>query len=238
MDTKEVVILAGGMGNRIQSISKGLPKCMMPIGRKPFLYHLLVQFINLGADKIILATANKNEYIVEFVIDAFRTEVNAEKIVFSNEKVQSGTGGAILAAADKIQSEVFLVSNADTIIPELSDVIWSTLNENMNFLIFLSEMTGPRFSYVKTDETHIIDTLGPNETSGKTSSGLVLARKSFITKLSQGSQFSLEIDVLRDEIRHRTVGFKIVGDFIDFGVPEDFARASARYKNKENSIFG
>ena len=85
MDTKEVVILAGGMGNRIQSISKGLPKCMMPIGRKPFLYHLLVQFINLGADKIILATANKNEYIVEFVIASFSRLEKCEKIFLFNK---------------------------------------------------------------------------------------------------------------------------------------------------------
>ena len=237
MNTKEVVILAGGIGTRIQSISKGLPKCMMQIGSKPFLYHLLLQFIELGADKIILATANKNKYIIKFVIENFKTEVNSGKIVFSNERVQSGTGGAILSAIDKIQSEVFLVSNADTIIPELSNVIWSTLNENMNFLIFLSKMTGSRFSYVNTDETHIIDILGSNETSGKTSSGLVVARKSFITKLNKEPPFSLEIDVLRDEIRHRTVGFKIIGDFIDFGVPEDFARASALYKSKEDSIF-
>ena len=238
MDPKEVVILAGGMGNRIQSISKGIPKCMMRIGSKPFLYHLLLQFEKLGADKIILAIANKNEYIIKFINETFRAELDSGKIVFSNEKVQSGTGGALLTAVDQIQSEVFLVSNADTIIPGLSNVIWSTLNKNMNFLIFLAEMAGPRFSYVKTDDTHIIDTLGPNETSGKTSSGLVLARKSFITRLTLGSPFSLEIDVLRDEIRHRKVGFKIVGDFIDFGVPEDFARASEQYKNKEGSIFG
>ena len=98
-------------------------------------------------------------------------------------------------------------------------------------------MTGPRFSYVKTSETHIIDTLGPDETSGKTSSGLVLARKSFISKLNRVPPFSLEIDILKDEIKNRKVGFKIVGEFIDFGVPEDFARASAQYKNKKDSIF-
>ena len=238
MDIKEVIILAGGMGSRIQSISKELPKCLMQIGSKPFLYHLLLQFIDLGADKIILATANKSEYITKFLSENFEAEVNSGQIVVSNEKVQSGTGGAILSAVDKIQSEIFLVSNADTMIPGLSDIIWSTMNENMDFLIFLSEMDGSRFSYVKTDGTHVIDTLSPNVHSGKTSSGLVLIRKSFMAKLNQRSSFSLENDVLRDQIRHRKVGFKIVGDFIDFGVPEDFARASVQYKNKADSIFG
>ena len=135
MDKKEVVILAGGMGKRLQHISQDLPKCMMQIGNKPFLYHLLLQFLDLGADKIILATAHKNNHIIKFVNETFQAEVNAERIVFSNETIQSGTGGAVRTAVDKIQSEVFLISNADTIIPELSAVIWSTLNENMNFLI-------------------------------------------------------------------------------------------------------
>ena len=237
MDKKEVVILAGGMGTRIKSISNHLPKCMMEIGKKPFLHHLLLQFMDLGADKIILATAYKNEKIINFVSKAFKTEIQSKKIIFSNETVQSGTGGAILSAMEKVQSDVFLVSNADTIIPELSDVIWSTMNENMDFLIFLSEMNGTRFSYVSTDDTYIIDTFHSNKTSGKTSSGLVLVRKSSMVKLSKRSPFSFENNVLKSQIPNRTVGYKIVGDFIDFGVPEDYARACRQYKNREDSIF-
>ncbi|MDC3067836.1 sugar phosphate nucleotidyltransferase [Paracoccaceae bacterium] len=236
INKKEIVILAGGMGSRIQSLSKGMPKCLMKIGEKPFLYHLLLQFIDLGADKIVLAIANKSADIIKFVSQEFSKELSSGKILFSDEKVQSGTGGATQNAVSKIQSEVFLVSNADTIIPNLSTEIWSSLEKNMNFLIFLSEMTGTRFCYFKTDKTYIVD-IFKNKTSGKTSSGLILVRKSFIKNIAVKRPFSLENDVLKSQARHRKVGYKMVEGFIDFGVPEDFARASARYRNKEDSIF-
>jgi D-glycero-alpha-D-manno-heptose 1-phosphate guanylyltransferase len=239
MDSKEVIILAGGMGSRIESISNGKPKCLIKIGNKPFLYHLLNQFLTLGADKIILATANKSQYIFDFVNKYFKSELVSQKIVFSNEEIQSGTGGSILFALDKIKSEIFLVSNSDTIISGLTDKIWSSIMLNdMNFLVHLSEMRGQRFSYFKTDETYINDILEENVTSGKTSSGLVFIRKSFFTQLKIRNSFSLENDLLHDEIKNQRVGYKMVGEFIDFGVPEDFARASAEYKKKQDSIFG
>ena len=210
---------------------------MMQIGKHPFLYHLLWQFLDLGAERIILATANKSEYIHKFVNEKFKAQVLAGKILFSNEKIQSGTGGAILSALDKVQSSVFLVSNADTIIPDLSEIIWSKLDGDMNFLIFLSKMTGKRFNYFNTDDTHIIDLNQTNKLNGRTSSGLVLVKKSFYKNINLKPPLSFENDILKYEIGQRKVGYKMVGDFIDFGVPEDFSRASAQYKNKENSIF-
>ena len=85
MVKKEVIILAGGLGSRLNTLSLGLPKCMMQIGKHPFLYHLLWQFLDLGAERIILATANKSEYIHKFVNEKFKAQVLAGKILFSNE---------------------------------------------------------------------------------------------------------------------------------------------------------
>ena len=36
-----VVILAGGLGTRLRSVVSDVPKCMAPVGGKPFLQYLL-----------------------------------------------------------------------------------------------------------------------------------------------------------------------------------------------------
>jgi len=37
MITKEAIVLAGGLGSRLQNVLPGLPKCMAPVKGKPFL---------------------------------------------------------------------------------------------------------------------------------------------------------------------------------------------------------
>ena len=37
----EVIILAGGLGTRLRSEIKNIPKCMAPVNGKPFLWYLL-----------------------------------------------------------------------------------------------------------------------------------------------------------------------------------------------------
>ena len=237
MNSREVIILAGGLGTRIKNISGGLPKCMLEIAGKPFIYHLIRQFLSLGAEKIILATAYKSKYIHEFVRLNFFLEVKESKIVFSEEKTPTGTGGAILAALSKVTSLECLVSNADTIIPNLSKNIWRPIPDGKNFMMFLSNMKGVRFQYFKTDGLEVCGVECNDATSGLTSSGLVLFKTNYLNQLNLSIPSSFDKDIILTELIYRTVEYQLVGGFIDFGIPEDFRRAQELYYSKENSIF-
>jgi len=50
----EVVILCGGYGTRARQISKKLPKALLPIKQKPFLYWVLKNLENQGIKKVFL----------------------------------------------------------------------------------------------------------------------------------------------------------------------------------------
>ena len=41
MITNEAIVLAGGLGTRLQEVLPETPKCMAPIGGKPFLAYVL-----------------------------------------------------------------------------------------------------------------------------------------------------------------------------------------------------
>ena len=43
--SSKLLILAGGQGTRIRSVSGDLPKCLVPIGGVPFLHYKLCQAI-------------------------------------------------------------------------------------------------------------------------------------------------------------------------------------------------
>ena len=66
---KQVVILAGGKGTRLKSVSGELPKPMVPVLGKPVLQHLIEQCANYGFLDLHLLVSYKSEVIEEFFGD-------------------------------------------------------------------------------------------------------------------------------------------------------------------------
>ena len=50
----EVIILAGGLGTRLRSEVKDVPKCMAPVAGKPFLWYLLTDLKKYKEVKALL----------------------------------------------------------------------------------------------------------------------------------------------------------------------------------------
>ena len=44
----QVVVLAAGRGSRMTELTAGRPKCLLPVGGKPMLYHSLKVLENIG----------------------------------------------------------------------------------------------------------------------------------------------------------------------------------------------
>ena len=106
----EAIILAGGMGTRLQSVVADVPKCMAPVAGKPFLYYLLTTLEKSGFQHVILALGYKHEIIENWIKD-FKTSLQITSVA---EDLPLGTGGAVrLALSKATQSSVF-VFNGDS----------------------------------------------------------------------------------------------------------------------------
>ena len=53
-DIEQAVILAGGRGSRLGSITKQIPKPLLPINGSPFLGHLLEQLADQGCKQVLV----------------------------------------------------------------------------------------------------------------------------------------------------------------------------------------
>ena len=108
-----IAILCGGKGTRLQTISKGKPKVLVPIGDRPFIYILLDSLISQGFKKIFLLISFKSQEI----IDELGTKYRSIPITYinDNDRLKPGTASAILNALDKLPSH-FLLQYGDTIL--------------------------------------------------------------------------------------------------------------------------
>jgi len=89
----EIIILSGGKGTRIKKFTKKIPKCLIDINGKPFLYYQLRYLKKCGIKKVILSVGYKSEEVKNYV----KNNINFidVKIVKDGKKLL-GTGGAII----------------------------------------------------------------------------------------------------------------------------------------------
>jgi D-glycero-alpha-D-manno-heptose 1-phosphate guanylyltransferase len=108
----DILILCGGKGTRLHSVTQGIPKAMVSVGEKTFLDHLLEQCISWGCKRIILCTGYGRKYIRDYYSRSLLKD--KIEIFFSEEITPLGTAGALKSAEKYIQTPRFLVINGDT----------------------------------------------------------------------------------------------------------------------------
>src|SRR5665213_489998 len=108
--TPHVLILAGGLGTRLASVVKDIPKPMALVAGKPFLeYH--IEFLRKqGFTDFTLLTGHLSNVIEKHFGDGQKFGV---KISYSVETEPLGTGGAIRQAMEINESQNFLALNGD-----------------------------------------------------------------------------------------------------------------------------
>lgn len=106
----ETLILAGGLGTRLGTLTKSTPKPMLPVGGRPFLEWQLEYLAEQGVDRFILSVGYLGDQIQAHFGPAFR----AIPITYVKEAAPLGTAGALLHALPQITDENILVVNGDT----------------------------------------------------------------------------------------------------------------------------
>ncbi len=104
-----VILMAGGLGSRLQPLTNDCPKPLLEIGSKPILETILENFIEYGFEKFYLAVNYKAEMIERYFGDGSNFGV---KIRYIHEKKRMGTAGALSLMPEKPKVPV-VVMNGD-----------------------------------------------------------------------------------------------------------------------------
>ena len=109
----QVVILAGGLGTRLQSVTGPLPKPLVPVSGRPFLEFIIAHLAAQDFRRVILLVGHRAEAIRDHFGDGSRFGIG---IQYAQEPSLLGTGGAILNAWDLLEEE-FLLLYGDSLLP-------------------------------------------------------------------------------------------------------------------------
>lgn len=227
---RQAVILAGGLGTRLDERTKLVPKPMLDIGGRPFLDTLIDELVRYDVfDEILLLAGHKAEIVETHYGSATRGRA---KILVSREVEPLGTGGALVHARDLLHDR-FLLLNGDSLFDfNLLDLVARAHGGGLHMAL-REDVVGDRYGRVVLDGNTVRDFIGPGTgATGPANAGNHVVDKSILADITT-LPASLEQDVFPSLAASGALrGTAYRGYFIDIGTPDDFARADRELPEK------
>ena len=248
----EVIVLAGGLGTRLRSVVKEIPKCLAPIGGRPFLGYLLDWLIGQGVDHVVFSVG----YLREQVLDFVQSNEWPFKYDFAIEEVPLGTGGGIRLALEKCHESKVYVINGDTFFPvQLKEMSFQyavtlalkpmkdfdrygavSVDSQPSFLdsqpVLENYFSGrdPKNQFPKTSTSPALKVLEFQEkqycAEGLINGGVYAIDRERLDLSCLPERFSFEKEVLEPGAAIGEIGGWVSeAYFIDIGIPEDYQKA-------------
>lgn len=208
-----------------------IPKPMAPVYGKPFLCYLLDRLANAGVRHVVLATGHLHEQIELFFPAGYR----GMRVTFSNESTPLFTGGAIVKAAQFINSEDFLVLNGDTLFDiDLPSFCAFHRSRHAHLSVALRDVpdTG-RYGAVDCEHGCITAFREKEQSSGAgcINGGIYAVNRAWLMSQALPEKFSFEKELMQPLAgAEGFCGLRFSDYFIDIGVPEDYYRAQKEFR--------
>ena len=106
-----VAILSGGLASRLRPLTDRLPKSLIPIAGRPFIFHQLELLKTQGIDQVVLCVGHLGEQIQSAVGDGRQFGLSVR--YSSDGRELLGTGGAVKQALPLL-GDRFFVLNGDS----------------------------------------------------------------------------------------------------------------------------
>lgn len=222
---KEAIILAGGLGTRLRTAVPDLPKCLAPVGGRPFIGYVTDYFRQAGIGHFIFALGYKHSAFDDF----FRHAFPDGGYTVSLEQEPLGTGGAIRQACTLGREETVLILNGDTFFRiALGALSAFHRQQAADCSLCLKPMREfDRFGVVEQDAQQRVRLFREKQyyAEGLINGGVYALDRERFLREDLPPVFSFEKDYLEKVLDTRRV-YGLLQDayFIDIGIPEDYRR--------------
>jgi D-glycero-alpha-D-manno-heptose 1-phosphate guanylyltransferase len=221
----KAIVLCGGLGTRLGSLTRDMPKPLIEVAGQPFLTYVLDQLVTTPIDEIVMAVSYQWQKVQAMIGDEWR----GVKVSYSIEQQPLGTGGAIKQALAQFHIPEAIVVNGDTLLKcDVGEFTRFAQDRQADICMALKTTTDTaRFGKVNIDRYGRVISF---EEKGRGSQGLINSGvyfvKAAVFSLVKATAFSFEKDILTLHLSRLAIyGMRTDAYFIDMGVPEDLARA-------------
>ena len=232
----KTIIMAGGKGSRMASVTSDIPKAMIPVCGRPVLEHQLDCLKKNGLTNITLVIGHLGDHIKEHFDDGSSFDCN---ITYYTETEPLGTAGSLFKLADL--SEDFILLNGDTIFDiDFSRMIsfhkekkaWATIAVHPNNHPYDSALI------ISNNDNQVTGWLNKEEErtyyKNQVNAGVHILSADFIKNCPQPKEkVDLDRDMLKTNIQSGRIFAYSTPEYIkDMGTPERYAQVSSDIENE------
>ncbi len=230
LSNTDIVILAGGLGKRLASVTGGGQKVLAAVGGKAFLEILVDYIAAQGGRRFILCTGHGADAVEEY----FKGKKNVE-IVLSREEEPLGTGGAIKQGAGLVRTPQFLAMNGDCFcVIDYNALITSHQHHKAKATIAVTMMPDAReYGTIELEADRRINAFKEKQPEARAAfinTGTYCLDRKVFDLASTPQKFSIEYDFFPKLVGKGFYGFEVANKFIDIGTPDRYAWAQEHLK--------
>ena len=234
----KAIILAGGLGTRLQPYTFFIPKPMLPLGNKPLLEHIIEWLKNddNNIDDIIICVSYLHRTIEDYFEDGSRFGISIE---YARSDRPLATAGQLLTAKRFID-DTFVCVYGDSIYEfPLTEMI----NEHDKLGAFismalLSYKTRLKYGFIDVNGNSRVTAWDEKpEIKGLINVGCYVMEPEFIDLIPASNGYGMD-DAVRKALDMKKVvnGYKIESGFIDIGDKKSYLQTYKKYVERLGKI--
>ena len=232
----KAVILAGGLGTRLQPYTTFLPKPMLPLGEKPILEHLIDWTRKNGVKSIVLCVSYLRKTIEDYFEDGKRFGVSIEYAVSNRPLATAGQ----LKTAEKFIDDTFVCMYGDSIFDfNLRNMINQHKKKKSFVTMSLYEYkTNLPYGVIETTKTDkVIAWNEKPEIKANINMGCYVMEPGIMDMIPKNIPYGMD-DVIKKAMAKKKLVSSVVSKkgFLDIGNKASYKKANQEYLQKLGNI--
>ncbi|MGE5705322.1 MAG: nucleotidyltransferase family protein [Nitrososphaerales archaeon] len=234
----QAVILAGGLGTRLQPYTFFIPKPMLPLGNKPLLEHLVEWIANTKIiDEIIICVSYLHRTIEDYFEDGGRLGI---RISYARSERPLATAGQ-LKTTEKLVKGRFVCLYGDSIYDFNLEQMIKEHEQSKAFLsmALMQYKTRLKYGFIEVQKKNKIVTgwREKPEVEGLINIGCYVMEKEFLKFIPKSSTIGMDKIVQKIIRKNKCVkAFTIESGFIDIGDKRSYLDAYKEFTKKLGKI--
>jgi NDP-mannose synthase len=225
----KAIILAGGLGTRLQPFTRIIPKPLLPVGESSVLEIQILSLKKHGVTDIFIATNYMADYVQAFLGDGSKYGV---RLAFSKEEQPLGTCGPV-TLLEKDLTEPFFLMNGDILTTLDFSRVYSFASRHEAQLVVLTKEIRTPFSFGKvvSEGDCLIDLEEKPNFRFEILSGIYVLKPSLFSLIPKNTYYGID-SLIKDMLAAKMkVGKYLMSEYwLDIGQIDDFEAAQEVYK--------
>jgi dTDP-glucose pyrophosphorylase len=226
----DVVIMAGGRGERLRPLTDSVPKPMLNIAGKAIIEHNIDRLVNYGVDDFWISVNYLGEQIVNHFQDGSPRNIHIDYI---HEDKPLGTIGSV-SAVKNFKHEHVLIMNSDILTNlDYEHFYLDFINEQADLsVVSIPYKVSVPYAVLENKERDITGFSEKPTYTYYSNGGIYLVKKDLLNKYLPDNQFFNATDLIETLVqnKHKVISYHMAGYWLDIGKHDDYKKAQEDFK--------